>query len=72
MGTILLQLALFLAILTIIALALGEYMAKVFKGEKTLLSFILRPIEKLLYKILNGVDITFRKKERNISEFLRD
>lgn len=51
MGTILVQLALFLAILTIIALTLGEYMAKVFKGEKTLLSFILRPIEKLLYKL---------------------
>lgn len=57
MGTILLQLTLFLAILTIIALALGEYMAKVFKGEKTLLSFILRPIEKLLYKLF-GVDET--------------
>jgi len=57
MGTILLQLALFLAILTIIALTLGEYMAKVFKGEKTLLSFILRPIEKLLYKLF-GIDET--------------
>lgn len=57
MGTILLQLALFLAILTIIALALGEYMAKVFKGEKTLLSFILRPIENLLYKLF-GIDET--------------
>lgn len=57
MGTILLQLALFLAILTIIALALGEYMAKVFKGEKTLLSFILRPIERLLHKLF-GVDET--------------
>lgn len=57
MGTILLQLTLFLAILTIIALALGEYMAKVFKGEKTLLSFILRPFEKLLYKLF-GIDET--------------
>lgn len=57
MGTILLQLTLFLTILTIIALILGEYMAKVFKGEKTLLSFILRPIEKLLYKLF-GVDET--------------
>jgi len=57
MGTILLQLALFLAILTIIALTLGEYMAKVFKGEKTLFSFILRPIEKLLYKLF-GIDET--------------
>jgi len=57
MGTILLQLGLFLTILTIIALVLGEYMAKVFKGEKTLFSFILRPIEKLLYKLF-GVDET--------------
>lgn len=57
MGTILLQLSLFFAILTIMSLALGEYMAKVFKGEKTLLSFILRPIEKLLYKLF-GIDET--------------
>lgn len=53
MGTVLVQLALFLAILTIVALVLGEYMAKVFQGEKTLLSFILRPIEKLLYKLFS-------------------
>lgn len=53
MGIVLMQLTLFLAILTIIALALGEYMAKVFKGEKTLFSFILRPIEKLLYKLFS-------------------
>lgn len=57
MGTVLVQLALFLTILTVIALLLGEYMAKVFKGEKTLLSFILQPIEKLLYKLF-GVDET--------------
>lgn len=57
MGNILMQLALFLTILTFVALLLGEYMAKVFKGEKTLLSFILKPIEKLLYKLF-GVDET--------------
>lgn len=57
MGTVLVQLALFLTILTFIALLLGEYIAKVFKGEKTLLSFILKPIEKLLYKLF-GVDET--------------
>lgn len=57
MGTILVQLALFLTILTFVALLLGEYMAKVFKGEKTLLSFILKPIEKFLYKLF-GVDET--------------
>lgn len=53
MGTVLVQLALFLTILTVIALVLGEYMAKVFQGEKTLFSFILRPIEKLLYKLFS-------------------
>lgn len=57
MGTVLIQLALFLTILTFIALILGEYMAKIFKGEKTLLSFILQPIEKILYKLF-GVDET--------------
>lgn len=57
MGTVLVQLALFLTILTFIALLLGEYMAKVFKGEKNLLSFILKPIEKFLYKLF-GVDET--------------
>lgn len=57
MGTVLVQLALFLTILTFVALILGEYMAKVFKDEKTLLSFILKPIEKLLYKLF-GVDET--------------
>lgn len=51
MGTLLVQLIIFLAILTIIALCLGEYIARVFKGEKTLLSFVLRPVEKFLYKI---------------------
>lgn len=59
MGTVLVQLALFLTILTFIALLLGEYMAKVFKGEKTLFSFILRPFEKLLYKAF-GVDETLQ------------
>jgi len=43
MGTVLIQLALFLAILTIMALALGEYMAKVFKGEKNLIFLYIKP-----------------------------
>jgi len=57
MGTVLVRLALFLIILTFIAVILGEYIAKVFKGEKTLFSFILRPIENLLYKLF-GIDET--------------
>lgn len=55
MGTMLMQIALFLIILVVGALALGEYMALVFKGEKTFLSFVLRPLEKLLYRLF-GVD----------------
>lgn len=57
MNTALVQLALFLTVLTFIALVLGEYMAKVFKGEKTLFSSILRPFEKLIYKLF-GIDET--------------
>lgn len=52
---IIIQLAIFLTILVVGAWALGAYMAKVFSGEKTFLSFVFRPIEKLLYKLF-GVD----------------
>ncbi|MEI7474972.1 MAG: potassium-transporting ATPase subunit KdpA [bacterium] len=55
MSTILVQVALFLSIITFFAFLTGEYIAKVFKGEKTLFSFALRPIEKVLYKLF-GID----------------
>lgn len=51
----LLQLLVLLSLLTATAVALGGYMAKVFCGERTLFSIILRPIEKLFY-LLFGVD----------------
>lgn len=54
-GSQILQIILILAILTIIAVILGEYMAKVFSGEKTLLSPIFKPVEKVLYKLF-GID----------------
>jgi len=54
-GGLILQLAIFLIILTIIAIFLGEYMAKIFSGEKIWFSPILRPIEKFLYKLF-GID----------------
>jgi len=41
----------FLILASLLAIPLGEYIARVFKGEKTLLSFALRPIESLIYKI---------------------
>ena len=46
-----LQLILFLVILVLTAKPLGIYMDKVYDCEKTLLSGILSPIERLIYKI---------------------
>lgn len=49
------QLSVFFVILTGGALLLGKYMANVFEGKKTLFSFLLLPLENLLYKLF-GVD----------------
>src|SRR5215831_14351031 len=57
----LLQIALFCAIVTAIAVPLGAYMARVFAGERTLLSPVLGPIERGIYWI-SGVDA---KKEQH-------
>jgi len=50
----------------ILAYPLGKYIAKVFKGEKTLLDFI-SPLEKLIFRIC-GIDPT---KKMNWKEFLK-
>ena len=47
--------ALFLAILILLALPLGRYMAKVFTFEKTLFDSVFCPIEKLIYR-LSGIN----------------
>jgi potassium-transporting ATPase potassium-binding subunit len=49
------QIFLFLAIIFAITKPLGAYMTRVFSREKTFLDPILRPFEKLLYR-LTGVD----------------
>jgi len=46
-----LQLAIFVLVLLAITKPLGIYMAKVFSGEKTFLSRVLGPIERLIYRI---------------------
>lgn len=51
LGSAIFQISLFLFIVTILAIVLGEYMAKVFVGERTLLSPILVPIENFFYKL---------------------
>jgi K+-transporting ATPase ATPase A chain len=50
-----LQIAFYCVLLVLITAPLGAYMTRVFAGQKTPLSLVLRPIEKGLYK-LSGVD----------------
>ena len=57
----LLQIAIFCAIVAAIAVPLGTYMARVFAGERTLLSPVLAPVEGVIYWI-SGVDA---KKEQH-------
>jgi len=47
----LLQIFVFLVILTLLAKPMGVYLLRVYNGEKTFLDFILKPIERFLYKI---------------------
>ncbi len=48
------QIAIFSLIVLLITRPLGGYMAKIFKGERTFLSPLLRPLERLIYR-LGGV-----------------
>ncbi|MBF6569360.1 MAG: potassium-transporting ATPase subunit KdpA [Candidatus Binataceae bacterium] len=47
----LIQVGIFAALVTIISVPLGLYMARVFSGEQTFLDPILRPLERLLYRL---------------------
>lgn len=49
------QVFLTLAVIVVATPLLGGYMAKVFQGERTWLSPVLRPLEKIIYKIC-GID----------------
>jgi potassium-transporting ATPase potassium-binding subunit len=51
----LLQLVLYIGVLVLLVKPLGLYMARVFNGEWTCLDLVLRPVERLLYR-LGGVD----------------
>jgi len=46
-----LQIALYLFILLLLVKPLGSYMARVYEGERTFLSPVLRPVEHLIYRI---------------------
>ncbi|MGG7056681.1 potassium-transporting ATPase subunit KdpA [Clostridium tertium] len=47
------QYSLYLGILIILAIPLGNYIGKVMNGEKTFLSRILNPVESFIYKTIN-------------------
>jgi K+-transporting ATPase ATPase A chain len=51
----LLQIVLYFGVLVLLIKPLGLYMARVFNGERTFLDPILRPVERLIYR-LSGVD----------------
>jgi potassium-transporting ATPase potassium-binding subunit len=60
-----LQILVFLALVFLVTKPLGVYMARVFAGERTFLDPVLRPIEKLLYR-LTGVE---EKQEMRWTEY---
>ena len=49
------QIALYFVVLTALVVPLGRFMARVFEGERTFLSPVLRPVEVVLYRAA-GVD----------------
>src|SRR6202048_4929408 len=49
------QIAFFLLVIFLITKPLGVFLARVFGGEKTFLDLVLRPVEKLIYR-LTGID----------------
>ena len=52
MNTIdLLQLLLYVVALILLAIPMGRYMTKVYQGERTFLDKLLRPVERLIYRL---------------------
>ncbi len=54
-GLGLLQLTLYVVVLVLLVKPLGAYMAAVFQGERTFLSPVLGPVERLIYRV-SGVE----------------
>jgi K+-transporting ATPase ATPase A chain len=60
-----LQIGLFFLVLLAVTKPLGVFMARVFSGEKTFLDPVLRPVERLLYRVC-GID---DKREMDWKEY---
>ena len=52
-----LQIVLYFALVLLLTKPIGAYMARVFQGERTLLAPLLRPLERVIYRLC-GVDET--------------
>jgi K+-transporting ATPase ATPase A chain len=50
-GNAIIQVGIFSALVTAISVPLGLYMARVFAGERTMLDPVLRPIERVIYRL---------------------
>ena len=50
----LLQYAVFVAVVAVLVRPLGGYMTRVFGGESTILDPLLRPLERLIYRLTGG------------------
>ena len=50
-GNGILQIAVFFGLILLVTKPLGSFMAKVFQGERTFLHPVIRPLERLLYKL---------------------
>lgn len=57
---------LFIAIIAILSYFLARYMKKVYSGEKTALSVVIRPVEKSVYRLC-GIDETEEMTSRTYS-----
>ena len=60
-----LQILFFFALVLLVTKPLGVFMTQVFEGKRNFLSFILRPLERLIYR-LTGVD---EKREMRWTEY---
>ena len=49
------QICLYFFVLILLVKPLGSYMARVYQGERTFLDRVLRPVERLIYR-LAGID----------------
>lgn len=59
------QIGFFLTVILVVTKPLGVFMARVFSGQKTFLDPVLRPVERLIYRLC-GVD---EKREMRWTEY---